>query len=88
MPSAVIIIILGQTLSDRIVWGSPQRRLGEDLDLVDYLTIISQAWMGYWLRGHKGKRNNKIVKSNLLVKNMENYNASGLKATPEGKTII
>ena len=29
MPSAAIIIILGQTLSNRIVWGSPQRRLGE-----------------------------------------------------------
>ena len=50
MPSAVIIIILGQNLSNRIVWGSPQRRLGESAP--------------------------------------QSYNAFGLKATPELKTII
>ena len=26
--------------------------------------------MGYWLRGHEGGRNNILVKSNYLVKNI------------------
>ena len=27
--------------------------------------------MGYWLRGHEGEKNNILVKSNQLVKNIE-----------------
>ena len=52
-----------------------------------YLTIIPQAWMGsesiaheakgrmgywvFWLRGYEGERNNCLVESNYLVKNIE-----------------
>ena len=32
----------------------------------------AEGRMGYWLRGHEGKRNNIVlVKSNWLVKNIE-----------------
>ena len=33
----------------------------------------AEGWMGYWLRDHEGEQNNNIVlvKSNLLVKNIE-----------------
>ena len=33
----------------------------------------AEGRMGYWLRGHEGERNNIVlVKSNQLVKNIEN----------------
>ena len=33
----------------------------------------AEGRMGYWLTGHEGKRNNIVlVKSNKLVKNIEN----------------
>ena len=31
------------------------------------VTIIPQAWMGYWLRGHEGKRNNNCFSKMQLV---------------------
>ena len=52
MPSAVIIIILGQTLSDRIVWGSPQRRLGEKCSL---------KLQCLWFKGNPRVKNNNLV---------------------------
>ena len=43
----------------------------------NYSSSLNGLWvnsgrMGYWLRGHEGKRNNISVKSNWLVKNIEN----------------
>ena len=52
MPSAVIIIILGQTLFDRIVWGSPQRRLGEK---------CSSKLQCLWFEGNPRVKNNNLV---------------------------
>ena len=52
MPSAVIIIILGQTLSNRIVWGSPQRRLGEK---------CSSKLQCLWFEGNPTVKNNNLV---------------------------
>ena len=37
-----------------------------------YLTIIPGAGMGYRLTGYESERNNVSVKSNKLVKNIEN----------------
>ena len=34
---------------------------------LEKLTIIPQAWMGYWLRGHEGERNNNCFSKNQLV---------------------
>ena len=52
MPSAVIIIILGQTLSNRIVWGSPQRRLGEK---------CCSKLQSLWFEGNLRVKNNNLV---------------------------
>ena len=52
MPSAAIIIILGQTLSNRIVWGSPQRRLGEK---------CSSKLQCLWFEGNPRVKNNNLV---------------------------
>ena len=52
MPSAVIIIILGQNLSNRIVWGSPQRRLGEK---------CSSKLQCRWFEGNPRVKNNNLV---------------------------
>ena len=52
VPSAVIIIILGQTLSNRIVWGSPQRRLGEK---------CSSKLQCLWFEGNPRVKNNNLV---------------------------
>ena len=37
-----------------------------------YLTIISRARMGYWLRGHEGKRNNCFSKIQLVGQRYRN----------------
>ena len=61
MPSAVIIIILGQTLSNRIVWGSPQRRLGEK---------CSSKSQYLWFEGNPRIKNNNLV---LFGCNIKSY---------------
>ena len=35
-------------------------------ELNQYLTIIPRAWMGYWLRGYEGERNNCFSKIQLV----------------------
>ena len=53
MPRAEIIIILGQTLSNRIiVWGFPQRRLGDK---------CSSKLKCLWFEGNPRVKNNNLV---------------------------
>ena len=61
MPSSVIIIILGQTLSNRIVWGSPQIRLGEK---------CSSKLQCLWFEGNPWVINNNLV---LFGCNIKSY---------------
>ena len=34
----------------------------------------AEGRIGYWLSGHEGERNNRLVKSNKLVKNIKTNN--------------